>query len=220
VLDYAQDIKAATLIMNGGKDDRTDPSQACQLADMINAGGGSARVIIYPNYGHYLPVVVRNKLVDPFIDSILAGKRNNLTPTGGASGNSSRGSSRGIGPGISPDIPAPPPPQRSPYPLRRVWVDSRVMTDSLIYNPLPKYPPLAKARGVEGSVDMEVLIGKNGSVQQLRVIGGDPRLRAAAVNAVKRWRYEPVKIRGYPVEVVTQVVIHFIWLNAHDAGVY
>jgi dipeptidyl aminopeptidase/acylaminoacyl peptidase len=71
LLNYAQDIKATALILNGAKDDRTDPDQARRLASAINAHGGHARAIIYPEYGHQIPVNVRNKDVDPFIEQIL-----------------------------------------------------------------------------------------------------------------------------------------------------
>jgi len=67
----ARDIKAAALILNGAKDDRTDPNQAQTLADQIKRGGGKARAIIYPNFGHQIPVGVRNKDIDPFIDEVL-----------------------------------------------------------------------------------------------------------------------------------------------------
>jgi dipeptidyl aminopeptidase/acylaminoacyl peptidase len=71
VLDVASQIKASALILNGAKDDRTDPAQALRLAQEINRHGGHARAIIYPQYGHQIPVDVRNKDVDPFIDSLL-----------------------------------------------------------------------------------------------------------------------------------------------------
>jgi dipeptidyl aminopeptidase/acylaminoacyl peptidase len=71
LLYAAQNLKAATLIINGAKDDRTDPDQARRLADVINASGGHARAIVYPEYGHQIPVEVRNKDVQPFIDQIL-----------------------------------------------------------------------------------------------------------------------------------------------------
>jgi dipeptidyl aminopeptidase/acylaminoacyl peptidase len=71
LLYYAQDIKAETLILNGGKDDRTDPDQARRMAEIINAHGGHARTIVYPEYGHQIPVEVRSKDVDPFIERVL-----------------------------------------------------------------------------------------------------------------------------------------------------
>jgi dipeptidyl aminopeptidase/acylaminoacyl peptidase len=71
LLNYAQDVKASALILNGAKDDRTDPDQARRLAETINAHGGHARAIIYPEYGHQIPVDVRSKDVDPFIEQVL-----------------------------------------------------------------------------------------------------------------------------------------------------
>jgi dipeptidyl aminopeptidase/acylaminoacyl peptidase len=71
LLNYTQDVKASALILNGAKDDRTDPDQALRLAEAINAHGGHARTIIYPEYGHQIPVDIRNKDVDPFIEQVL-----------------------------------------------------------------------------------------------------------------------------------------------------
>ncbi|MGH9891068.1 MAG: alpha/beta hydrolase family protein, partial [bacterium] len=71
VLRFANDIKASSLILNGAKDDLTDPGQATRLAEEIVRGGGNARAIIYPDYGHRIPVDVRNKDIDPFIDRVL-----------------------------------------------------------------------------------------------------------------------------------------------------
>ena len=71
LLYYAQDVKAETLILNGAKDDRTDPDQARRVAEIINAHGGHARAIVYPEYGHQIPVDVRSKDVEPFIERVL-----------------------------------------------------------------------------------------------------------------------------------------------------
>ena len=68
---YAGKIKAASLILNGAKDDLTDPEQARTLADQIMRAGGKARAIVYPEFGHKIPVEERNKDIDPFIDSVL-----------------------------------------------------------------------------------------------------------------------------------------------------
>ena len=64
-------IKSRAMIINGARDDRTDPAQAQRLADKINSQGGKARAIIYPNFGHHIPNEVRDKEVDAFIDSVL-----------------------------------------------------------------------------------------------------------------------------------------------------
>lgn len=72
LLYVAGSVKARVLIMNGAQDDRTEPSQARRLADEIKSHGGSARAIIYPSYGHQIPVAARDKDIDPFIDSVLS----------------------------------------------------------------------------------------------------------------------------------------------------
>jgi alpha-beta hydrolase superfamily lysophospholipase len=55
-LHRASDIKASTLLLNGAKDDRTDPDQARRFARAVEAHGGEARVRIYPAYGHEIPL--------------------------------------------------------------------------------------------------------------------------------------------------------------------
>jgi len=72
LLYSAQDIKAEALILNGARDDRTDPEQAQRLAEIINAHGGHARAIVYPEHGHQIPVEVRDKDIDPFIERVLS----------------------------------------------------------------------------------------------------------------------------------------------------
>lgn len=64
-------IKASTLILNGAKDDRTDPDQARRLAGEIGAGGEQAQVRIYPEFGHEIPVKARQAETDAFIDTAL-----------------------------------------------------------------------------------------------------------------------------------------------------
>lgn len=67
----APDIKAATLILNGASDDRTDARQAQSFAAAINAKGGRAQVHIFSEYGHEIPVSVREQEVSNFIDATL-----------------------------------------------------------------------------------------------------------------------------------------------------
>lgn len=64
-------IQAHVLILNGGLDDRTSPAQARLLAEQIQSRGGQARAIIYSQYGHQIPIEVRDAVIEPFIDSVL-----------------------------------------------------------------------------------------------------------------------------------------------------
>jgi dipeptidyl aminopeptidase/acylaminoacyl peptidase len=70
-LFLASRIKAKTLILNGGKDDRTDANQALLFANAINASGGHARAHVYPQFGHAIPVQARDAEVDAFVDATL-----------------------------------------------------------------------------------------------------------------------------------------------------
>jgi protein TonB len=84
----------------------------------------------------------------------------------------------------------------------------------LIHQVKPPYPVAAKLARVEGSVALQAVIGKDGSIQNLRVISGHPLLTSAALEAVKQWRYKPYYLNGEPVEVETQIVVNF--LLTHD----
>ena len=71
VLRVAGRIRANTLILNGVQDDRTSPDQTRRLAERITRLCGAARAVVYPDYGHQIPVEVRNREADPFIDHVL-----------------------------------------------------------------------------------------------------------------------------------------------------
>jgi TonB family protein len=55
----------------------------------------------------------------------------------------------------------------------------------------PTYPDLAKRMNVTGVVKLQVTIAPNGSVKSTKVIGGHPLLVDSAVEAVRKWKYEP-----------------------------
>jgi protein TonB len=53
------------------------------------------------------------------------------------------------------------------------------------------YPALARSMALSGIVKVEVLVAPDGSVKAVDIKGGHPVLAQAAVNAVRRWRWEP-----------------------------
>jgi len=55
----------------------------------------------------------------------------------------------------------------------------------------PEYPALAKQMNVTGKVKIETTISADGHVLNTKVIGGSPLLVNAALDAVKKWRFEP-----------------------------
>jgi TonB family protein len=57
----------------------------------------------------------------------------------------------------------------------------------------PMYPELARKMNVSGVVKVQVTIAANGTVKSAKALGGHPLLIEPAVDAVKRWKYEPGK---------------------------
>jgi len=54
----------------------------------------------------------------------------------------------------------------------------------------PVYPELAKKMNITGVVKILVTVSPNGSIKEARLVGGHPVLASAALDAVKKWRYE------------------------------
>jgi TonB family protein len=78
----------------------------------------------------------------------------------------------------------------------------------------PPYPELARRAHMEGVVVLEAVIGVDGSVRDVRVLrGASPLLDAAALEAVRRWRYRAASVGTRPVAVYLQVVITFSLRN-------
>jgi protein TonB len=92
---------------------------------------------------------------------------------------------------------------------QRVRVSQGVSQGLLIHQVKPYYPPLARQARIQGSVVLQAVIAKDGSIQGLHVVSGHPMLTPAAIDAVKQWRYKPYFLNGEPVEVETVVTVNF-----------
>jgi protein TonB len=103
--------------------------------------------------------------------------------------------------------PAAVPRPSSSGPLR---VSQGVAQGFLVDQVKPVYPPLARQARVQGAVVLQAVIGKNGSIENLRVISGHPMLVPAAIQAVRQWRYRPYTLNGEPVEVQTEITVNFV----------
>lgn len=57
----------------------------------------------------------------------------------------------------------------------------------------PVYPELARRMHISGTVKLQLVVGKDGTVKSTKVIGGPPLLIDATVDAVKRWKFEEAK---------------------------
>lgn len=115
--------------------------------------------------------------------------------------------------GVTPEAPLPPPPPPPPPPTgdqpTRIRMGGAVMQSKLVFQAKPIYPDAAREARISGVVILEAVIGKDGAVQNVRVITGHPLLAPAAVDAVSQWRYEPTLLNDQLVEVVTTITVTF-----------
>jgi TonB family protein len=88
-------------------------------------------------------------------------------------------------------------------------VDPDEQQKKLVFSVRPAYPDELREGGLEGMVRLRAVIGPDGAVRSLRVVSGDVRLAAAAMNAVRQWRYQPTLVDNKPVSVATTVSIQF-----------
>ncbi|MGH9713672.1 MAG: TonB family protein [Candidatus Acidiferrales bacterium] len=94
-------------------------------------------------------------------------------------------------------------------PEQPVRIGGNVKEPRLISSVLPVYPIGARQLGLEGDVVVNTTIDKIGNVVKMHVASGPPLLRQAALDAVRRWKYEPSMLDGQPVAVEMQVTIKF-----------
>lgn len=74
----------------------------------------------------------------------------------------------------------------------------------------PDYPDDARRRNIEGEVVLEIVVRRDGSVGNVKVLRGLPAgLNDRAVDAVRQWRFSPAKRFGTPVDVVVEVSVEF-----------
>jgi len=73
----------------------------------------------------------------------------------------------------------------------------------------PDYPMLARQMKVQGAVNLQALISRDGTIQELRILSGPGILAAAAREAVKQWRFKPYLQNGEPVETQARITVNF-----------
>jgi protein TonB len=78
----------------------------------------------------------------------------------------------------------------------------------------PEYPLLARQMKVQGRVELEASIDKDGGIRTLSVTAGPTILADAAREAVKQWRFKPHMEGGQPVETQVPISVNFT-ISAH-----
>ena len=88
-------------------------------------------------------------------------------------------------------------------------VPSKIADEYLLLRVEPEYPEAAREQHIQGPVVLGALVGKDGAVESLGTISGDPQLAAAATDAVRQWRFKPFLRNGSPEEFQTQITVSF-----------
>jgi len=81
--------------------------------------------------------------------------------------------------------------------------------DQVVHRVHPSYPKQARARKLHGAVVLQAIINKQGKVDSLQLVSGDPLLAQAAADAVKQWRYKPYWHNGEAADFQTRITVDF-----------
>jgi len=75
----------------------------------------------------------------------------------------------------------------------------------------PQFPQAARERGIDGWVDLQFLVDTDGAVSDVAIVGAQPAgiFEQAALDAVRRWRYQPVVHNGHVVSQRAQLRLRF-----------
>ena len=90
-----------------------------------------------------------------------------------------------------------------------IILSSKGAENRLAYSVAPKYPVEARSGAAEGTVVLKEVVDENGKVEGVRLVEGNAVLAAAAINAVKQWRYRPYVRDGKAQPFQTVVLIDF-----------
>jgi periplasmic protein TonB len=102
------------------------------------------------------------------------------------------------------------PPKPAPAPARIVRRSEHEEEGQLLRRVIPTYPEIARLARISGTVELVVLVGRDGRVKYVQVLSGSTLLAASAKAGVEQWRYRPTILDGQAVEVETHVTVHFV----------
>lgn len=105
------------------------------------------------------------------------------------------------------DIPEGPPPSEPEGPIH---VGGDVAAPNKISAPQPQYTEIARKARIQGVVIVQAIINKQGNVTDVKVLKGLPMgLDQAAVEAIRKWKFEPATLNGKPVDVYYNLTVNF-----------
>jgi len=155
-----------------------------------------------------VPAAVPERLPEPVAPPVRAadaagstGDESGLGAVEGVPGGVGDGSGAGAGTGVG---------EGSETDEETVWQPGGdVVAPRILFQVQPRYPSAARLVKVEGIVIIEAVIDASGQIRDARVLRGHPLLDEAALEALRRWRFEPGRLNGRPVAVYFTLTVNF-----------
>jgi TonB family protein len=143
--------------------------------------------------------VARTAEIQESVEAPVVGQTN-----GAASGLvNGLGGSNSLGGGIAGDAP------HITAPVIPTKTGGQIEAAKVLSSPAPSYPMSALDKRVEGVVTIDAALDNTGRVVSTTVVSGPPELQVAALNALRKWKYQPAMLNGLAVESHTMVSMSF-----------
>jgi protein TonB len=100
----------------------------------------------------------------------------------------------------------------APGPLKSgpIRVGGRVKPPKAMIQVPPEYPPLARQARIQGQVQIDAVLDEGGNVVEAKIVSGPPLLYQAALDALRKWKYEPTYLNDQPIAVQMIVTVTFV----------
>lgn len=102
----------------------------------------------------------------------------------------------------------PPPPPDEPEEDDIFFIRQKEFMYYVTKQVAPTLPPEARAQGISGPVEIEVVLGRDGRLSQRHVLSGHPLLRQAALDALRQWQFRPYQQDRKPIDVRSEITIN------------
>jgi protein TonB len=83
------------------------------------------------------------------------------------------------------------------------------MEKLIIHRVEPTYPAEARQGKLEGTIALDIVVGRDGAVVSMHALNGPEILARAAMDALRWWKFEPYRVNGEPATVETTVAVEF-----------
>jgi TonB family protein len=92
----------------------------------------------------------------------------------------------------------------------QIQLAMEVMQSKLINEFRIPFPEEAAKKRISGRVVVQLVVGVDGNVKDVKAVEGNPILSGPAMDTVRQWHFDPTKLDGDPVEVRVEVTTEFL----------